>query len=140
MSQKKKSDKKARKTVGSVDVGGSLAKCLSKVQISYNKFLRSGKLFAFFTWLVQITVQCLVMYMVTLIVTIFPVVDIINEFIAFSEAVDRSEFFWVPVGFICLVMALMLVRAYAMLWNALGTQFGKLREKRYKQLSEKYGD
>lgn len=136
----RKSDKKARKTVGSVNAGGCVSKYLSKVQDSYNKFLHSGKLFAFFTWIVQITVQCLFMYMATLIVTIFPVVDIINEFIVFSEAVERSEFFWVPVGFICLVMALVLVCAYVMLWNALGTQFGKLREKRYKQLSKKYGN
>lgn len=123
------------KTVG--DIGTSKKSGIVGV---YNRFLHSGKVFGAVTWIFQAAIEFMVIYGVTLMVAVYPIPHIINAFIAVASEVGRAEMFWVPVGFICVVLALVLVRIYGMLWHALDRWFGGLRDKRAEQLHDKYGD
>lgn len=121
-------------------VGGIGKRKKSGIVGAYNRFLHSGKIFGAVTWIFQVAIEFVVIYGVTLMLAVYPIPHIINAFIAVASGVGRAEMFWIPVGFICVVLALVIVRIYGMLWHALDRWFGGLRNKRAEQLHDKYGD
>lgn len=121
-------------------VGGIGKRKKSGIVGAYNRFLHSGKIFGAVTWIFQVAIEFVVIYGVTLMLAVYPIPHIINAFIAVASGVGRAEMFWIPVGFICVVLALVIVRIYGMLWHALNRWFGDLRNKRAGQLHDKYGD
>lgn len=124
-----------RKTVGGI---GKRKK--SGIVGAYNRFLHSGKIFGAVTWIFQVAIEFVVIYGVTLMLAVYPIPHIINAFIAVANEVGRAEMFWIPVSFVCIVLALVIVHVYGMLWHALNRWFGGLRNKRAEQLHDKYGD
>ena len=133
-SKETKTDAK-RKTVGDIE-----KKKKFDVVGAYNRFLHSGKIFGAVTWIFQAVIESVVIYSVTLMLAVYPIPHIINAFIAVASEVGRAEMFWIPVGFVCVVLALVIVRVYGMLWRALDRWFGSLRDKRAEQLHDRYGD
>ena len=121
-------------------VGGIRKHKGSGIVGAYNRFLHSGKIFGAVTWIFQVAIEFVVIYGVTLMLAVYPIPHIINAFIAVAGEVGRAEMFWIPVSFICVVLALVIVRVYGMLWHALNQWFGDLRNKRAGQLRDKYGD
>lgn len=126
-------EKKERKTIG----GGR--KPGKGIAARYNRFLHSGAMFCFVTWCLQVAVEFLLVYGGTLMASVYVVPLIINAFVPAAAAAGRAEMFWVPTSFTCLVLALVMVKLYAMAWHALNRRFGKLRDKRRDQLRAKYG-
>lgn len=126
-------EKKERKTIGGSRKPGK------GIVARYNRFLHSGAIFAFVTWCMQVAVEFLLVYGGTLMASVYVVPLIINAFIPAAAAAGRAEMFWIPTSFTCLVLALVMVKLYAMAWHALNRRFGKLRDKRKDQLREKYG-
>lgn len=126
-------EKKERKTIGGSRKSGK------GIVARYNRFLHSGAIFAFVTWCMQVAVEFLLVYGGTLMASVYVVPLIINAFIPAAAAAGRAEMFWIPTSFTCLVLALVMVKLYAMAWHALNRRFGKLRDKRKDQLREKYG-
>lgn len=126
-------EKKERKTIG----GGR--KPGKGIVARYNRFLHSGVIFSFVTWCVQVAIEFLLVYGGTLMASVYVVPLIINAFIPAAAAAGRAEMFWIPTSFTCLVLALVMVKLYAMAWHALNRRFGKLRDKRRDQLRAKYG-
>lgn len=129
----KAEEKKERKTIG----GGR--KTGKGIVARYNRFLHSGAIFGFVTWCLQVAIEFLLVYGGTLMASVYVVPLIINAFIPAAAAAGRAEMFWIPTSFTCLVLALVMVKLYAMAWHALNRRFGKLRDKRRDQLREKYG-
>lgn len=126
-------EKKERKTIS----GGR--KPGKGIVARYNRFLHSGAMFCFVTWCLQVAVEFLLVYGGTLMASVYVVPLIINAFIPAAAAAGRAEMFWIPTSFTCLVLALVMVKLYAMAWHALNRRFGKLRDKRRDQLRAKYG-
>lgn len=111
----------------------------ARVQGGYERFLHSGKVFGAVTWILQAAIEFSVIYGVTLAAAVYPVPYIINAFLSVASEVGRMEMFYVPVAFVCLIFALVLVRVYAMLWHALDRWLGGLRARRVAELAERYG-
>lgn len=126
-------EKKERKTIGGSRKPGK------GIVARYNRFLHSGAIFAFVTWCMQVAIEFLLVYGGTLMASVYVVPLIINAFIPAAAAAGRAEMFWIPTSFTCLVLALVMVKLYAIAWHALNRRFGKLRDKRRDQLREKYG-
>lgn len=126
-------EKKERKTIG----GGR--KPGKGIVARYNRFLHSGAIFSFVTWCVQVAIEFLLVYGGTLMASVYVVPLIINAYMPVAASVGRAEMFWIPTSFTCLVLALVMVKLYAMAWRGLNRRFGKLRDKRKDQLREKYG-
>lgn len=129
----KAEEKKERKTIG----GGR--KPGKGIVARYNRFLHSGAVFGFVTWCVQVAIEFLLVYGGTLMASVYAVPLIINAYVPAAAAAGRAEMFWLPASFTCLVLALVMVKLYAMAWRGLNCRFGKLRDKRRDQLRAKYG-
>lgn len=124
----------------------------NRIGRAIDSFLKSGKLFSFFTWVVQCCAEMSVVYAGTFFVAVSVLRNVVMAFGAYAlmtvgvesfgnmGIADQFAFFMLPTAFVTLTLFAVAVVVYYAVWKLLNKYLGGLRDKRKAQLREKYGD
>lgn len=124
----------------------------NRIGRAIDSFLKSGKLFSFFTWVVQCCAEMSVVYAGTFFVAVSVLRNVVMAFGGYAlmtvgvesfadmGIADQFAFFMLPTAFVTLTLFAAAVVVYYAVWKLLNKYLGGLRDKRKAQLREKYGD
>lgn len=106
--------------------------------------LRSGIVYDTITWIVQLFIMALTVYMVVLYTAVGMIPYLGGVFVqamgitADTQIMDLFILWMVPCGFVILMIFAGELLLFYFLWKLLKKVFNKLRAKRHKELAEKY--
>lgn len=124
----------------------------NRVGRAIDSFLKSGKLFSFFTWVVQCCAEMSVVYAGTFFVAVSVLRNVVMAFGSYAlmtvgvksfadmGIADQFAFFMLPTAFVTLTLFAVAVAVYYAVWKLLNKYLGGMRAKRKAQLQEKYGE